>query len=193
MGMTIGFLAFLASIAVIGDYPKCKLVSEYKWLLFAPIIGFLAVSYSIFLDVNTNVPHNENVTKLVKVEDEDGEVYYWNLLIDVDSDTDDDGHMEYLAYEVRGYVSPKNGKIIKVDPYGYECFGTEASFYDCDKDGFQYKTVVNKQDVDVSIIERVTAMGTIKIILYICMFFVSLYAIFISIKVFKLLKAGERK
>ncbi|ADL35008.1 hypothetical protein bpr_I2275 [Butyrivibrio proteoclasticus B316] len=172
----IAFLSLLICLWNIGDYPKDERVGKYKWMTLVPFIAVFLIAFSFFEAASTSVPQGKNITKLVKVEDSDDNVLYWNLLINVDTDG---------SYDVEGFVSPADGRIIEVEPYSYEYFGQEASFTCWDEeldDHIRYDTIIYRQDVDVAIMDRVKSLGIFNVILYSLGMLISIYASYISIK-----------
>jgi hypothetical protein len=142
----LSVLALLACFVNISDYPKGELLKSHKWILFIPVVALLSTIFVFFERITTCVPYTENLTRLVKVEDEYGKTYYWNLLIDVDRFAYEEGGVEITSYAVNGIISPDDGRIIDVESYDYEPFGDKVSFTDWNAGeyGLEYTTIVNK-------------------------------------------------
>ena len=174
----VGFFTVILCFAVINDYPKGERIKNNKWMYLVPIIAVFAVIYSILNVYITVVPQDGYLTKPVRVERSDGEAFIWNLVVDADDS----------SYQVSGYISPIDGKIIDVKSGELKAFGKESAFTEKNT---EFKTVVSRQDIEVSVIERIKSLNLIIYIAIMAGLIISAYSLVIDIRLFRKLRADN--
>ncbi len=160
-------IAILAIVGLIGcvvvwsHKDDVKYAHNNRIMGLVPIATAILVCISIFNISTNSVPEGNYVTKLVSVTDYNtDESFYYNLCVCVYEDAydvSDEKTVTRLAYYVTGIVSPDTGQVIDVESDGDAYFGEEAGFYTFDEDDeeLEYRTVLRKEDIDISIPDRI--------------------------------------
>ena len=175
----------LVCIIIIGNATDQKIISKYKFLLLAPFPLIILILFSFYTEVSHSVPLSNNLTKLVVVDDNNGEEYLWNLAIDVHKESLYDDGTKYTLYQVLGYKQPSDGKLISCDTDSFQCFGEETSFHPAGNYDITYTTTINESDVSASLVQRFRYLDLLTIFIYLVALVISITAMIISIRYLK--------
>ena len=182
-------VGLLICIAIIYDR---QIVTAYKWTAVVPVVTILITGYVVISMFTETAPAGTNITNLVEVMNRDSnEKYFWNLQLDVfEEDTEfrlsngDYSSASYTVYSVTGYVSPETGQLVNVETeepvkFGEKCYFTESNFNSYED--VKYSAIVNRGDIQASVLDRLKATGIINIVLNFGAFILSIYTCIVSI------------